>query len=134
MHHLFIPYFNINMKRPNSKEVILVIVVGLLIVSRIFSIDSLVFVAIVIGLLGVLSSTLSDKMAWLWFKFSDALGYIMSRFILTLIFFLILTPVALVSRLLRKKDLMGKKIDDNISSYFEIRNHEYKAKDLMDPW
>jgi hypothetical protein len=121
-------------KRPKSKEVILVIVVGLLIVSRIFSIDNLVLVAIVIGLLGALSSFLSDKIAWLWFKVSDALGFIMSRLILTLIFFLILTPVALVSRLLRKKDLMRKKIDSNISSYFEIRNHEYKPRDLMDPW
>lgn len=122
------------MKQPNSKEVILVIVVGLLIISRIFSMDNLVIVAIVIGLLGVLSSTLSDKMAWLWFKVSDALGYIMSRFILTMIFFLILTPVALVSRLVRKKDLMGKKIDDSVSSYFEIRNHEYYPKDFTDPW
>jgi hypothetical protein len=122
------------MKRPDSKEVVLVIVVGLLIISRIFSTDSLVLVAIIIGLIGVLSSASSDKIAWLWFKISDALGYIMSRFILTLIFFLILTPVALLSRLTRKKDLMGKKIDGNISSYFEIRNHEYHPKDLKDPW
>ena len=123
-----------HMKRPSSREVILVIVVGLLIVSRIFSIANLVLVAIVIGLLGALSSSLSDKMAWLWFKISDALGFIMSRFILTLIFFLILTPVALISRLLRKKDLLGKKIDSNISSYFETRDHKYNTSDLMDPW
>jgi len=122
------------MKRPNSKEVVLVIVVGLLIVSRIFSIDNLVYVAIIIGVLGALSSALSDKMAWVWFKIADALGYIMSRVMLTLIFFLILTPVALVSRLLRKKDLLGKKIDDKMLSYFETRDHEYTPKDLMDPW
>ena len=122
------------MKRPQSKEVILVIVVGLLILSRIFSIDSLAIAAIVIGLVGVVSSTLSDKIAWVWFKISDALGYIMSRVILTLVFFLILTPVALFSRLFRKKDLMGKTIDDNVSSYFDIRDHEYHSGDLRDPW
>jgi hypothetical protein len=121
------------MKRP-PKEVILVIVVGLLIISRIFTIDNLDMVAIVIGLIGVFSSTLSDKIAWLWFKISDILGYIMSRLLLTLIFFLILTPVALLSRIFRKKDLMEKKIDDSVSSYFDIRNHEYEAGDLRDPW
>ena len=122
------------MKRPQSREVILVIVLGLLIASRILAIDNLVYVAIVIGVLGAVSSFLSDKISWLWFKVSDALGYIMSRFILTLIFFLILTPVALISRLLRNKDFMRKKIDGNLSSYFEIRNHEYNPGDLMDPW
>jgi hypothetical protein len=122
------------MKRPGSKEVVLVIVVGLLIISKIFSLNNLVLVAIGIGVLGALSSTLSNGIAWLWFRISDALGYIMSRVILTLVFFLVLTPVALVSRLLRKKDLLGKKIDDKCSSYFEIRNHEYKPGDLVDPW
>ncbi len=122
------------MKHPNSKEVILVIVIGLLIVSRIFSIDNLVLVAIAIGVLGVSSSILSDKIAWAWFKLSETLGYVMSRVILTLVFFLVLTPVALLSRLFRKKDLLGKNFDRTVSSYFETRDHECGPKDLLDPW
>lgn len=70
----------------------------------------------------------------LWFKLSEILGFINSRILLTLIFFLILTPIALLSRLFSKDKLQLRKKTDETASYFHKRIHTYEAKDFENPW
>ncbi|HPG39194.1 MAG TPA: SxtJ family membrane protein [bacterium] len=53
----------------------------------------------------------------LWIGFSLVLGYFMSRLLLSLLFILVITPIALVMRL-AGKDPLNKKIDKTISSYW----------------
>lgn len=72
--------------------------------------------------------------ARLWFGFSHALGTIMSKSILATVFFVILTPLALVRRAIGH-DLMrlgawkrGK------NSVFEVRDHTYTPVDIERPF
>jgi hypothetical protein len=67
---------------------------------------------------------------WLWLEFSHILGAINSRIILSVIFFLVLTPLALIYR------LMGNKIYAKPKSptYFSERLHKYTSKDLEKSW
>lgn len=51
-----------------------------------------------------------------WMKFAEALGWINSRIILTLVFYLIVLPTALVLRALGK-DPMMRKFDATLASY-----------------
>ncbi len=56
----------------------------------------------------------------LWMSLAAVMGFIMTRVILSLVFYLIFTPVGLVLRLLRK-DLLNRKIEPDRQSYWELR-------------
>ncbi|MCF8225975.1 MAG: hypothetical protein K9J30_08860 [Bacteroidales bacterium] len=66
-----------------------------------------------------------------WFWLADQVGFVVSRFLLSIIFILIVIPFGLVSRIFRK-DLMFLKGGRN--SYYVERDHTYKAADLENPW
>jgi len=53
----------------------------------------------------------------LWMKLADILGFIMTRVILTILFYLVLTPTAFLLKLL-KKDLLNLKLEPQASSYW----------------
>jgi hypothetical protein len=55
-----------------------------------------------------------------WFCFAVALGYFVSRALLTLIFFLVITPTGLIMRLLGK-DPMDRRWRPDAASYWEKR-------------
>ena len=64
----------------------------------------------------------------IWMSLASVLGFIMTRVILSLVFYLIFTPVGLVLRLLRK-DLLNRKIEPDKQSYWELRpEEEYDPK------
>jgi len=52
-----------------------------------------------------------------WMKFAFMLGWINTRILLGFVFFLVLTPIGLVLRLMGK-DLLDKKIDRSAQSYW----------------
>jgi multisubunit Na+/H+ antiporter MnhG subunit len=53
----------------------------------------------------------------LWMKLGDILGFIMTRVILAILFYLVLTPTTLVLRIV-KKDLLNLKFEPKKSSYW----------------
>lgn len=72
--------------------------------------------------------------ARLWFALSMALGAIVSRIILTAIFFLIVCPVALLRRLMGKDPMQVKSWKKGRDSIFRRRDHRYGLKDLEHPY
>lgn len=53
---------------------------------------------------------------WLWMKIGHVLGWINTRIILGIVFFLVFAPIALVLRIMRA-DLMKQTLDTTASSY-----------------
>ena len=123
------------MKREKNLEAMLVITVGMLVLYFIFRQKTwsnyLLVTSLVIGLIGVFSDFLSDKIAWAWGKFAHILGTFNSYWLLTVIFFVFLTPVAFLFKLTRKDNLKLKVQKDTV---YEERNHLYEAKDLENVW
>jgi hypothetical protein len=60
-----------------------------------------------------------------WMGFAIVLGFIMSRVILTIFFYTILTPISLLAKLFRKK-FMVLKYDKSAETYWEKRSIIYK--------
>jgi hypothetical protein len=56
-----------------------------------------------------------------WFKFGLLLRSIVSRIVIPLVFYLVITPTGLLMRILGK-DFLGKKIKPDISSYWINRD------------
>jgi hypothetical protein len=59
----------------------------------------------------------------LWLAFSVILGYFVSRIVLTIIFFLVITPMALIFRVIGK-DPMERKLDRKATSYWSKKEQE----------
>ncbi len=81
--------------------------------------------ALIFFILGIINSNLLNPLNNLWFKFGILLGKIFSPIILFFIFFLMITPIGIFMRII-KKDLLGLKFN-NESSYW-IKRSEIKSK------
>lgn len=63
----------------------------------------------------------------LWMMLALAMGFVMSRVILTILYYLVLTPIGLVAKLVGKK-FMPLGFDKNASTYWEKRELAVKQK------
>ena len=89
--------------------------------------------SVLLGLIGMFSKFLTAKISWAWLKVGEMMGAVMSKVILSLVFFLFLFPIALLSRLFSKSNSLQLKKTSSTSYYF-TRNHKYEAKDLENVW
>lgn len=112
----------------------LVITVGLLVLHLIFKKPWLLTAALVLGLIGVFSNFLSEKITLGWMKIAEVLGRINATILLSVVFFLFLTPIAFIRRLFSKKDTLHLHDARNTPTVYEERNHTYTAKDLENTW
>ena len=86
------------------------------------SIISLIFLV-----LGLLNSKILAPLNKLWFKFGIFLGKIISPLIMGIIFFLVVTPIGLLMRLLGK-DLLNLKYNNNKSYWVKKDGPKSKMK------
>ena len=114
-----------------AKETVLVITVGLIILFLVFKSRVFVYCAVAIGLAGVLSAWLSEKIDWIWGKLAWLLGLVTNTALLTVIYFLVITPVAVIRRM-RKRGLT--RFDAAATSNFVVREHGFGKKDMENTW
>jgi len=117
------------MAETNKYLVILIIVTGLVGLHFLFKVDVLLPIALGIAVISIISSYLTDKIVWVWNKIALTLGTVNSKILLSVIFYLFLVPIALISRVFKKEDELNLKKKPN-GSYYKERNHTYKTEDL----
>ena len=78
-------------------------------------------ISLVFLVLGLMNSKLLYPLNRLWFKFGLFLGGIFAPIIMGIVFFSVVTPIAIVMKILGK-DMLGKKYDSNSKSYWIKRN------------
>lgn len=122
---------NIKNDKLKSLETILVLVAALIIFFWIFNKKIFLLVALLLVLIAIASDFLASRITWVWLKFSVLLGSVMSKVILSGVFFIILTPIAFLYRLAGKDPLLLKK---KTSSYYFERNHQYAPADIENIW
>lgn len=120
------------MNRSKQLETILTICVALAIFFLIFQIKTLLILSIGLGLIGMFSHYLSDKIAWAWLKLAEGLGFVTSKILLTAVFIVFLCPLALISRSFSKDKMQLKKTKEG--SYYVLRHHEFSRRDLKNMW
>jgi hypothetical protein len=113
-------------------KTILVIVTGLLALAWIFNVPVLGKIALAIGAISIFIPPAAKAIEWVWFKIALALGWLNSRIILSIVYFVFLMPIAWLSRWFTKDPLVLKK--EKRSTLFVTRNHLYTGKDLENIW
>ena len=85
------------------------------------------FVSILFFLLGIINSKLLTPLNQTWFKFGLFLGKIISPFVMGIIFFLVVTPIGLLMRII-KKDLLNLRFNKNKSYWIKKGGPKSKMK------
>ena len=86
-----------------------------------------VIISLIFLLLGLLNSKFLTPLNKIWFKFGIFLGKIISPLIMGLIFFVVVTPIGLIMRLL-KKDILALKYSEQKSYWIEKTGPKSKMK------
>ena len=84
-------------------------------------------ISIIFLFLGLINSRILNPFNKLWFKFGILLGKIVSPLVMGIIFFLVVTPIGLIMRLLNK-DLLNLKFNKNSSYWIEKNQPKSKMK------
>ena len=86
-----------------------------------------VLISLLFLILGIINSKILTPLNKVWFKFGIFLGKIISPIVMGLIFFLVVTPIAFLMRML-KKDLLNLKFSKNNSYWIEKTDPKSKMK------
>ena len=127
LHPSFIRYFSMENRYKN----ILVIVSGLLVFYYIFRLEALILAATTIGVLASLLPFFAKYLEKLWLKLALLLGWINSKILLSIVFYVFVLPLAIISRLFTKDPLKLKK---QKSTVYIDRDHLYTKQDLENLW
>ena len=118
--------------KSNPPKTILIISIGFLFIFLISNVNWLLYISFFIGIIGLSSNKLSKFIEIIWFKIAEILSYIIPNILLSLVFFIILTPIAKISSLSNKK--VNFKIDPNNSTTFINSNKNFNKKSFENPW
>lgn len=121
-------------KGAKSLETLAVLSAASLVAALLFKNNLFIYASLCLLVIGLFFKTLSNKISDAWLKFAEIVGGFNSRLILSLVFFLVLTPIALLYRFF-KGDFMGlTKRRENSETCWVARNHKFEARDLENPW
>lgn len=77
----------------------------------------LIGIATAFALLALVAPALLRRVEIVWMRFALVLGTIMTHVLLTVVFYLVITPIGLVKRLV-SGDSLGKKPDPSLQTYW----------------
>jgi len=116
----------------NPSKTVLTITVGFLIVYAVSGMKWVLSVTIVVGLAGILSSFLAEKIELIWMKLTWVLSLIVPNILLGAVFYIFLFPVALLAKLFSRKNALQLK--DHTDSVYIETNKTFTNKDFENPW
>lgn len=115
---------------PSTAKTQLVMVTGLLVLAAFFDSEYIAHLALIVGLLSFIPPA-GNRMVWGWYKLAEGLGWFNSRVLLSLVYYLVVTPIAVLFRIFENDPLQLK---DRKGSMFNFREHTYTKEDLENPW
>ena len=125
-------------KRPitkeQSKDTGMAMVLLLLLASGAFKREILVMVAIIALVVDMALPHFYRPLAVLWLGLSHLLGTLVSKVLLTLVFFAVVTPIGLARKLLGVDSLKLKDFKSGENSVMVTRNHTFIGKDIEQPY
>jgi hypothetical protein len=90
--------------------------------------------ALVLHVLNMIVPQIYRPVAVLWLGLSDLLGSVVSKILLSIVFFLVVTPIGIVRRLFGKDSLKLRAFKTGQESVMLERNHTFIGGDLERPY
>ena len=116
-----------------AMEATVVVALFCLILHLVFKIPYVDYAGVILIAIALFWRRLSNYIASIWLKFAEGLGKVNSYIILCIVFYVFLTPVALLYRIFNRNPMDIKNSDPSPQSYFYKRDYKYTAADLEKP-
>lgn len=105
-----------------------------LICYQVWKLDVLIILAMIFLIIAMTYPLIFQPFARFWFWLSTALGTVVSKIILTVLFFVIVLPIGLLRRAMGKDSMRMKIWKKGGESVFRVREHRFSAKDMDHPY
>lgn len=99
-----------------SEKTVRTIAIGFMVLYLISRAEWMFCLSAALALISIFSPYLNDKIDYLWMKLAHILGLFMPKIVLGFFFYLILTPISFIARLVTRKDPL--KLRKNYKSTF----------------
>ena len=111
--------------------IILLIISGFLFWKEKESFQIFLASGIILFLTAIALPSVLKPVYWIWMIFAIILGWFMTRVILSLLFFLIFTPIGLTLRFFGK-EFLELRWDNSKESYWNFRKNEHLQKEVYE--
>jgi len=112
----------------------LALVLICLICYQAWKLSFLILLAIALLLVAMTYPLAFKPFARFWFALSTAVGTVVSKIILTMLFFIMVFPVGLLRRIMGKDAMKIKSWRNGKGSVFRTREHRFVAGDMDHPY
>jgi hypothetical protein len=85
----------------------------------------------VIGIIGLISDFLAQKIEWFWFKLTWVLSLIVPNILLSIIFYLFLFPISVLARIFSKSNFLQLKKSN--STWVKVEK-TFDGESMQNPW
>lgn len=116
----------------NSKTDILVIVLGFTIIGLLSHKPVIIWLAVLAGVLALSSAVIEGWILFVWHKLAEIMGWVMSKILLGIVFYVFLLPLSLLKKMSGSKDALQLKAPEN--SVWVSRDHLYTSDDMSQPF
>ena len=134
MYKFFVEFLKQPISKDQSKDTGMAMVLLLLLASAAFKRQAFITVAMIALVVDMTVPRLYRPVAVLWLGLSHLLGTVVSKILLTLVFFGVVTPAGLARKLLGIDSLKLKDFKSGDSSVMVVRNHTFTGKDIEKPY
>ena len=118
----------------DAKDTGMALVLIVLICDFVWDLNVLKLAALILLIVNMTIPNLYKPAAKLWLGVSTILGTFVSKIILTLIFFGLVTPVGIIRRILGKDSLQLNKWKNGSESVFQVRDHTFVPSEIEKPF
>jgi len=127
-------FFKRTITRDQSRDTGIAMILLLLILFVVRKREAFLIGAMVLHVLNMILPQIYRPIAVVWLGLSDLLGTVVSKIVLSIVFFGIVTPIATVRRLLGKDSLKLRAFKAGQDSVMVERNHRFIGADLERPY
>ncbi len=94
----------------------------------------LLYTAMILHVINMIVPKVFYPIAIFWLGFSDAMGAVMSKVLLSIVYFFVVTPIALLRRISGKDSLKLRVFKASQASVMVKRDHLFTARDMESPY
>jgi hypothetical protein len=127
-------FFKRKITKEQSRDTGMAMVLLLLIIFATRKREGYLIGAMILHILNMIVPQIYRPVAVLWLGLSDLLGSVVSKVLLSIVFFAVVTPIGIVRRLFGKDSLKLRAFKASQESVMVERNHTFIGSDLERPY
>jgi hypothetical protein len=120
--------------KDQSRDTGMAMVLLFLIVAASRKREGYLFIAMALHVVNMIWPQVYRPLALLWLGLSDLIGAVVSRILLSIVFFVVVTPIGIFRRLAGKDSLKLRAFKASQDSVMLERNHTFVGQDLERPY